>query len=61
MKWISLPYFKTHHIATGLILHDAWERGRHMDPWNSIESAEMLPRKSFQLIFDSGIKVIPWW
>ena len=49
-------YFKV--IGTKTEWH--WQKDRHIDEWNQIQSPEMDPYEYSQLIFDQEAQVIQW-
>jgi len=52
MRGITLPNFKSYHIAT--IIRSAWYwwRNRYVDQWDRIQNPETDPHKYDEIIFD---------
>lgn len=60
MVGINLLDVKTSFLTIVIITARHWQRNRHTDEGNAIESPEINQHKYIQLIFDKDAKVIQW-
>lgn len=58
IRQLTLSDFKTYYNDSVIRTMRYWQRDRHIDQWNKIESPEINPHKYSQLIFDIATKVI---